>query len=173
MKGVNILHCLLFFLNQELPMKILFLIPVLLLLSSCQIGKTGSMRLDNDVTAKFEACTILPGYDFYYIGPDAQPDVILAVKKEYTFTKGLWKAIALDQKKLCDWMRVIDPDSRGGRSEYDGYVIFSATGKDVGLWYARNWADWTTIKEDNGTLIIYTPISPNSKMRPFKHDRDY
>ncbi len=173
MKGVKILPFLLFFLSQGVNMKTLFLIPLLLLLSSCQVGKTGRMKLDNDITATFEACTIVPGYDYYYIGPDAQPDVILAVKKEYTITKGLWKATALDQQKLCDWIRTIDPDTRGGRSEYDGYVISSAAGKDVGLWYARNWADWTTIKEDNGTLIIYTPISPNSKLRPFKHDRDY
>jgi len=149
------------------PMKTLLLLASILLLSSCQIGKTGNLRLNKEITSSFESCTVLPEYDYYYNGPEAQPDVILAVKKEYTFEKGLWKAIALDQKQLCDWMRIIDPDIRGVRNQYDGYVIYSGEGKELGLWYARKWADWTTIKEENGKVIIYTPMSPQSYRRPF------
>ncbi len=172
-KRVKILHFRLFLLRNGAAMKTLPLFAVLLLLTSCQTEKPGSLRLNHDITASFEACTILPGYDYYYSGPEAQPDVILAVKKEYTFEKGLWKAIALDQKQLCDWMRVIDPDIRGGRSQYDGYAIYSGEGKEVGLWYSRNWADWTTIKEEDGKLIIFTPRDRRRKLSPFGGDRDF
>ncbi len=172
-KRVKILHFRLFLLFYGVIMKILPLLGVLLLLTSCQTGQTGTLRLNNDITAMFEACTILPGYDYYYNGPEAQPDVILAVKKEYAFEKGLWKAIALDQKQLCDWMRVIDPDLRGGRSEYDGYAIYTADRKDVGFWYSRKWADLTTIKEENGKLINYTPRDRRRRVSPFGDDRDF
>jgi len=148
-------------------MKTFLLLALILLLSACQIGKTGHLKRNNEITSNFEACTVLPGYDYYYNGPEAQPDVILAVKKEYTFDKGLWKTIALDQKQLCDWMRIIDPELRGIRNQYDGYVIYSSDGKELGLWYSRTWADWTTIKEENGKVIIYTPMSPNSLQSPF------
>ena len=148
-------------------MKTLLLLALPLLLSSCLPGKTGNLRLNKEITSTFENCVVLPGYDYYYNGPEAQPDVILAVKKEFTFEKGLWKAIALDQKQLCDWMRIIDPDMRGVRHQYDGYVIYSAEGKELGLWYAKEWADWTTIKEENGKVIIYTPMTPQSFRVPF------
>lgn len=148
-------------------MKTLLLLAVILLLSSCQIGKTGNLKLNKEITSKFESCIVLPEYDYYYNGPEAQPNVILAVKKEFTFEKGLWKAIALDQKQLCDWMRIIDPDLRGVRNQYNGYVIYSAEGKELGLWYSIEWADWTTIKEENGTVTIYTPMAPQRSQRPF------
>jgi hypothetical protein len=147
-------------------MRPLFLLAAILVLSSCQSGKSGYLQLNKDITASFEACTVLPDYNYYYSGPDAQPEAILAVKKSYTFEKGLWKAIALDKKQLCDWMYMIDPDYRNVRDEYDGYTILSAEGKNVGLWYSRE--DRTTIKEDNGKLIIYTPVDRQNSSNPFR-----
>jgi hypothetical protein len=152
-------------------MKPLFLFAILLLLSSCQAGKAGRLHLNSDVTASFEKCTVLPDYNYFYTGPQAQPDVILAVKKSYTFEKGLWKAIELDKKQLCDWMYIIDPAYRNIRDRYDGYNILSAEGKDVGLWYSRE--DRATIKEQDGKLIIYTPIDRRPPSHPFRNDMFY
>jgi len=149
-------------------MRPLFLFAIILLLSSCQAGKSGHLRINNDVTATFEKCTVLPGYDYYYSGSDVQPEAILAVKTSYTFEKGLWKAIKLDKKQLCDWMYMIDPTYRNVRNRYDGYNILSAEGKDIGLWYSRE--KRATIKElEDGKLVIYTPIDRQSSSRPFRN----
>ncbi|MCF8055258.1 MAG: hypothetical protein K9K37_01300 [Desulfocapsa sp.] len=138
-------------------MKLTILLSALFLLSSCQAGKFGYLRLNKDVTANFESCVVLPDYNYFYNGPDAQPNAILAVKKSYTFKKGLWKEIALDKKQLCDWMRMIEPDLQRAKYSYDGYTVYNAEAVDVGLWYSRE--DHATIKEENGELVIYTPIN--------------
>ena len=138
-------------------MKPLLLLAILLLLSSCQAGKSGYLRLNKDVATSIESCTVLPDHDYYYSGPDAQPSAILAVKKSYAFKKGLWKAIALDKKQLCDWVDMIDPSYYRVRYQYDGYTVYSTEGVDVGLWYSRE--DHTVIKEENGELVIYTPLN--------------
>ncbi len=138
-------------------MKLLLLFAVLLLLSSCQAGKSGHLQLNNDVTASIESCTVLPDHDYYYSGPDAQPNTILAIKQSYPFTKGLWNAISLDKKQLCDWMDMIDPSYHRVRYQYDGYTVYSAEGINVGLWYSRE--DHAVIKEKDGELVIYTPVN--------------
>jgi hypothetical protein len=162
-KCVKILHFLLYFLFSGAAMKPLLLLAILLLLSSCQAGKSGRLHLNRDVAASIESCTVLPDHDYYYSGPDAQPNAILAVKKSYPFKKGLWNAIALDKKQLCDWMFMIDPSHRRGRYQYDGYTIYSAEGVDVGLWYSRE--DHAVIKEENGELVIYTPMDRTNPAR--------
>ncbi len=138
-------------------MKPLLLLAIILLLSSCQAGKSGHLRLNKDIAVSIESCTVLPDHNYYYSGPDAQPNTILAVKKSYTFKKGLWNAIALDKKQLCDWMDMIDPSYHRVRYQYDGYTVYTAEGVDVGLWYSRE--DHTVIKEEAGELVIYTPVN--------------
>ena len=153
----------LFLLTGAVMKKTIFLIGVLFLLPGC-MGQSGRLHLNRDVALTLEACTVLPGYDYYYNGPDAQPNTILGVKKSYTFKKGLWKAVALDKDQLCDWMTMIDPLTRKARHRYDGYTIFSAEGDEVGIWYSRE--DHTVVKEENGELIIYTPID---RVQPNNH----
>ncbi len=144
-------------------MRLFLLSIVLFSLTSCQTGKTGHLKIDRAVSADFASCTVYPQYNYYYSGPNAQPNAILAVKKEYNFEQGLWKPIDLTREQLCDWIRIIDPEYRQVRNgySYDGYMIFSADKKELGLWYSRE--NHAVIKEQADKLIIYTPSDrPNS-----------
>ena len=143
------------FCYPELPMKYFLLLLSLCLLSSCQTGKTGTLTVNKQLSSAFENCEVLPGYTYYYSGPVAQPDVILAVKKEYNFEQGLWQPAQISQKMLCDWMAVIDPEYRNARYRYDAYTIYSADRKELGIWYSTE--NHAVIKEQPDKLIIYTP----------------
>jgi len=147
-------------------MKPFILVSLLFLLSSCVGGSYGRLQLNRDVSASFESCTVLPDYNYYYSGPMAMPNAILAIKKDQNFKKGLWNSVPVDKKQLCDWMYIIDPTHRRVRFQYDGYTLYAPSGGAVGLWYSRE--DRAVIKEENGVLVVYTPpnqANPSQRTR--------
>ncbi|MEW6520218.1 MAG: hypothetical protein AB1461_12475 [Thermodesulfobacteriota bacterium] len=144
---------------RELSMKkillLLLFIGLAAVMAACGTGSYG--RLDSRLAVNdiFESGQVLDNYNYYYIGPDAEPVAIMAVEKKYQLAPSLWKAINLTPDRLQAWMSRIDNRYRV-RNRYDGAYILDQHGTQVGLWYSP--LDWTTIQRgDDNLLTIYTP----------------
>lgn len=124
-------------------------------ISACSTGTYGRLDFTLSVNDIFESGKILPDYNYFYIGPDAEPVAIIAIEKKYQLTTSLWKKIDLTTEQLAAWMERIDNKFRV-KNKYDGAIILDQNGVQVGLWYSR--LDWTTIQRGEGNQVtIFTP----------------
>ncbi len=132
-----------------------FLCLVSLFLFGCTSGNHGRFDFQIAIDDLFESGQILENHTYYYIGPDAQPDAIMALDNKYTLAPSLWKKPEMTPALFATWNLVIDNKYRI-KNRYRGAVILDENGNRLGVWYSR--LTWTTIKsgEDN-TVIIYTP----------------
>jgi len=146
---------------RVIPMKTTSFLMLLLLaamsaiMTACSTGAYGRLDFKLSVNDIFESGQVLASHNYYYIGPDAEPDAIMAIDKKFQLAPSLWKEIRLTPAQLQAWVDRIDNRYRI-RNRYLGAFILDQYGNQVGLWYSR--LDWTTIRrgEDN-QLIIYTP----------------
>jgi hypothetical protein len=151
-----------------------FLIAALVILaftaSACTIPQV-TFRGDAKVTAAFEAAVVLPDYDYYYSGPEAQPLAIVGIRHGYRFEQGLWKKVALSEKQLGEWVWMIDSATRSTRVNYYGARILAPDGTELGIWYS--FLDWVTAKvTPDGLIILYTPdINSDERARRFLESR--
>ena len=132
-----------------------FLSMASLLLFSCATGPHGRFDFQIAIDDLFESGQILENHTYYYIGPDAQPDAIMAIDNKYTLAPSLWKKPEITSSQLLAWAQRIDNKYRI-KTRYRGAIILDENGNRLGVWYSR--LDWTTIKRGEGnTVIIYTP----------------
>ena len=134
------------------------LVLFIVLIPGCQpLGTDYTFRRDGEITSSFEESIILPGYNYFFYGPEAEPLAVLGVRKEINFMPGLWKKVELTEKKLTDWVEIIDNRHRGVYGVYHGSRIIDKNGKEIGVWYSL--FDRTTVRTnpDGGSISIYTP----------------
>ncbi len=125
------------------------------IMTACSTGSYGHLDFKLAVNDIFESGQVMDNYNYYYIGPEAEPVAIMAIDKKYQLTPSLWKEINLTPQQLKAWMSRIDNRYRL-RNRYDGAYILDQHGNQVGLWYSE--LDWTTIQRGEGNqLTIYTP----------------
>jgi hypothetical protein len=146
-----------------------FLVTVLLLALSaqaCAISQV-TFRRNSEVNAAFEAGRVLPEYQYYYSGPDAEPLAIVGIRREHRFEQGLWKGVALSEAQLRDWVWMIDTATRSTRLRYYGAQILAPDGREIGIWYS--FLDWVTAEvTPKGLVILHTPDNTDSRrMRRF------
>ncbi len=142
-------------------------LPVLLLLAMACGGPAFRFQEDFAINEALESHRPLPGYTYYYSGPEDYPLAILGIRPEIRLKRGFWIPVELNEKKLARWMHVIDNPHRSLRSRYSGKVIRSAEGKELGIWYSPQ--EWPTARwEADGALSIATP--PNTLHRKITRD---
>ncbi|MFH1215741.1 MAG: hypothetical protein V1706_04475 [Pseudomonadota bacterium] len=125
------------------------------LLSGCGGGTYGRFDFQMAVNELFESGTILDNHSYYYIGPDAEPDAIMALDNIYQLAPSLWKKIDITPDQLVRWMERIDNKYRF-KNMYHGAVIDDGHGNRLGVWYSR--LTKTVIHRGEGNqVIIYTP----------------
>lgn len=152
----------------------LFLTAALLMLacaaSACMTPQV-TFRRDAGVNAAFEAAVVLPDYDYYYSGPEAQPLAIVGIRQGQRFEQGLWKKVALSEKQLKDWVWLIDSATRATRDQYYGAKILAPDGTELGIWYS--FLDWVVAEvTPDGRVILHTPaINSNEPVRRFLEPR--
>jgi hypothetical protein len=115
----------------------LFVLWVLLLLTSGCMANYGSMEQNREIYKLFETYQVLPGYTYYYTGGQNNPTVIMGIHKDYTMTTRSWTPMGPltsdTLKKRIDGM-----DSQIGQWQNTyGWVILSPAGEKVGIWYSR------------------------------------
>jgi hypothetical protein len=127
----------------------------------------GEIVRSEEVTQLIESKTVLPDHTYYYTGPEAEPDAIIAIDNRFALQSKYWIKVDDAAEKLMDWNRIIDnahrvPGEHGApwiRSTYAGARIMTSDGRRAGLWYSRH--EHTVVQfPDASTIILYTPVVP-------------
>lgn len=122
---------------------------------ACALPQVTFQR-DAKVHAAFEAATVLPEYDYYYSGPEAQPLAIIGIRRDLRFAPGFWQPLALTEKELRDWLWVIRNDTRPPRDRYHGARILAPDGGEIGVWFS--FLDWVVAEvAADGQVLLHTP----------------
>ena len=159
--------------NHVSPIRWLLLAALLswaIMTGACALAQVTFQR-DAKVNAAFETAVVLPGYDYYYSGPEARPLAIVGIRRGLQFEPGFWKPIALTEKELHDWLWVIRNDTRPPRDRYHGARILAPDGREIGVWFS--FLDWVVAEmAPDGRVILHTPDqgAPNLR-RLFDGDR--
>ncbi|GAB6906997.1 hypothetical protein DESC_770177 [Desulfosarcina cetonica] len=109
---------------------------LLMIVVSCA-GSTAYFSNSNDVSRQFETGEILPGYRYYYGGPQLKPNAIVAINPDYTLESPHWHAMKVSPASL---QAIIDTIKFVPDAEYkttpNGARIFASDGALVGVWYS-------------------------------------
>ncbi len=147
-----------------------------ILASGCATSQNqnwGKIVRDAEVTQLVETATVLPNHSYYFTGPEAIPDAIIAIDNRFTLQSKYWIKIDDVAEKLKDWNRYIDNAHRMGNvragtmmsSNYEGFWIMSADGTQAGLWYSR-YESTVVMSPDSSTIIVYAPVVPAAGKKP-------
>lgn len=130
---------------------------------ACALPQVTFQR-DSRIHHTFESGTVLPGYDYYYSGPEAQPLAVLGIRRGLQFEPGLWKRVELTEKGLRDWLWVIRNETRPPRDRYYGAKILAPDGSEVGVWFS--FLDWVVAEvTPQGQVIVHTPDQSGANLR--------
>mgnify|MGYP001439582466 CR=1 FL=1 len=130
-------------LTKQNSRNLLALLALLLITAAC--GRPAYFfREDSRINEALESYRPLPGYTYYYSGPEDFPLAILGISSEYRLKKEFWLPVELTQKKLQEWMEVIDNPHRNLQTRYHGKVIRTAEGEEIGIWYSPQ--EWSTVR---------------------------
>ena len=109
---------------------------------------------------------VLPNYNYYYSGGDAQPNYIIGIDDRYHLTSKLWKPVDLTPEMLKNWLNYIRPRVGYSPSLY-GADITDANGQRVGLWYSVK--DWrllgTASVGENNQISVTRPARASGRKR--------
>lgn len=124
----------------------------------------------DEVKDIFESATVVPDHTYYYTGPQAQPDAIIAIHDKYILQnlEKTWVRVDISEKMLRDWNRVISNETRI-KHPYRGSRIMTPDGNPAGLWYSVQTN--TVAKFPSANAIVVYPPSPRleEKIRaPFR-----
>jgi len=147
-----------------------------LLSGGCAIsGDYGQFVRSVEVDALIESAKVLDDHAYYFTGPEARPDAIIAIENSRTLTSKYWIRVDDVQEKLLWWNHLLQNDTLF-MSAYEGYWILAPDGRRAGVWYSRY--DQSVVRfPDAATIILYTP-SPMDENRKklqsgFLRTRDY
>lgn len=122
---------------------------------------------DNELDATFNAGQVLPDYQYYYSGPDAEPLAILGVRRDYQFEKGLWKEIDLTESQMQKWLERIQNPYRSLRYRYDGSYIVDKEGNRVAIWFSILDRVTAMIDAEKKKITVHTPDNTIIPAIPF------
>lgn len=123
-------------------------------------GEPGSLVHTDEVTRLFEASTVLPDHNYYYCGPEAEPEAIIGIHSGFAFQGRYWYQVPLTPEQLQSWNRRIDNAHRI-RFAYKGARIMTPDGRQAGVWYSK--FEHTVIRfPEPSAILMYTPGPPPS-----------
>ncbi len=121
----------------------------------------GNFKTSQEVTDAFETYRVLPGYNYYFVGPDARPNAIIGIKKEYTLESDIWKHVDMTPERLKFWINQMNYQSFPAML-YGNYIL-DAAGNNIGIWYSL-W-DTTVVQagEDKKVTVFLPQGGPLEK----------
>lgn len=139
---------------------------VSLMVTACAIPPNqGRLARSFEVAQLVEAGTVLPDHTYYYTGPEAEPDAIIAINNRYELKSKYWIRVENAKEKLADWNYFIDNSTRFAHA-YEGARIMTPDGQEAGIWYSRD--DHTVVRfPDDSSIIVYKPVVPLDSGKPF------
>ncbi len=121
----------------------------------------GGIKESHDITKKYRSLTLDPNYNYFYAGPELQPDAIMGIDKRLTVQSKFWHAIELTKEQLEHWVKWGDRESedsgfsRRYMGRYVGAYILDLQGQVVGDWYSKK--DWGIFEFPGNNVIIPHP----------------
>jgi hypothetical protein len=145
-------------------------IAALVLTGCAAIGSPPLLERSLEVNKLIEGGTILPDHAYYYAGPEAKPDVIIAIDKKFTFQKSVhWHEVTPTEELLRSWNRMIDNYYRI-KNRYYGAWIMTPDGRKAGIWYSMHTN--TVIQfPASDQIIIYRPDSVTERRHQLRESR--
>lgn len=134
------------------------------MVTSCAVpANQGKLARSFEVTQLVEADKVLDGHTYYYTGPEAEPDAIIAIDDRYTLKSKYWIRVENPAKKLADWNHFIDNGIRIF-DPFEGAWIMTPDGEKAGIWYSKY--DHTVVRyPDASSIIVYIPVVPLESAR--------
>ena len=114
-----------------------------------------------EATDIWHSYEIRPDYNYYFSGPNSQPDFIIGIDNKYRLTSKLWKPVDLTPEMLKKWFNFTRQRVGISQDPYGAFIV-NRDGERVGLWYSVK--DWrltggATVGEDN-TISVTRPAKP-------------
>jgi len=155
-------------------LKYVCLILALYVLSGCfMTGNYGIIVIDKAATKAFESFQMDPGMNYYASGPEAYPDALIGLKKEYVLDNNLWKPVKPDSELFQRLIQSMQQRAfEQGESEY-GFAMKDPQGRTVGIWYSWLKISKTIEMKDNNRVIVYTPELSVPKGRTGTYQGNY
>ena len=130
---------------------------LLLLLAGCADFKMrGSVEEDRDVATSFRSFEYRPDMNYYSSGPDAHPNALMGLNKDYALEPGLWKKVnSADELKTMVWG--MNKNAREMYASVRGFRILDNEGKAIGVWYSHISERAMLIMKGDRKVLVYTP----------------
>ena len=142
---------------------------ILVIMLTAQTCVTASERKGSTIIPSREATElwhsyeINPNYNYYYSGPNSQPNYIIGIDNKYQFTSKNWKPVDLTPEMLKKWFNFIKPRVGYSLDTY-GAFITGPNGERLGLWYSVK--DWRLVGSasvnENNQVSVTAPAIPRS-----------
>jgi hypothetical protein len=140
---------------------------LLAVMLTAQTGFTASERKGSTIVTSREATEIWhsyeiqPNYNYYYSGPNSQPNYVIGIDNKYQFTSKKWKPVDLTPAMLKNWFNYIKPRVGYSLDTY-GAFITGPNGERLGLWYSVK--DWRLVGSaslnENNQVSVTAPAIP-------------
>jgi len=135
----------------------------LLLLTGCTAQvPAGSWEVDAEVKRSFEAGTLLPDHSYYYLGPLAAPDAVIAINNRFTLRTRAWTRVDISADLVNGWLNWYRTENFGWACPYYGGVILTPDGQRAGSWYSADTINTIRIPEP-GVIEVYQPHTLSGK----------
>ena len=151
--------------------KITLFLLAFFLCAGCAVSDNNLFRVRSEEARKiFESSTVVPDHTYYYTGPSAQPDAIIAIDNKYTLQESVhWNKVDITEKQLQDWNRMIDNYYRM-RYPYKGACIMTPDGQKAGLGFSKY--SFVVIKFPGPNQITIWPPEPDPMQRRWENKKD-
>ena len=154
--------------NIRTPMMAAALILIMVLCAaaaSAANGRKGSTIIPSrEATEIWHSYEIQPNYNYYYSGPNSQPNYIIGIDNKYEFTSKKWKPVDLTPEMLKKWFNYIKPRVGYSLDTY-GAFITGPNGERLGLWYSVK--DWRLVGSaslnENNQVSVTAPAIPGGR----------
>lgn len=148
---------------HALTRKVLLSIFSLIVFSiGCASQNYGSIVPNTAATKAFEAFHIDPDMNYYYSGPEVNPNALIGLKKSYTLSSDLWKPLEAQPKVLKEMITGMQNIASEHRENQHGFIMRDNKGNTVGVWYsilrARTFikiCDGNKVEIDTPELVLF------------------
>ena len=157
--------------RKQIGKPIIVSVLLLVVILTAQTGFTASERKGSRIVTSREATEIWhsyeinPNYNYYYSGPNSQPNYIIGIDNKYEFTSKKWKPVDLTPEMLKKWFNFIKPRVGYSLDTY-GAFITGPNGERLGMWYSVK--DWrlggsASVNENNQVSVTAPAIPGGSR----------
>ncbi|HEX2959611.1 MAG TPA: hypothetical protein VHO70_22435 [Chitinispirillaceae bacterium] len=136
---------------------VLFMFLVFSSLQGC--AGSGRFFLDQSATAAFDFYEVKPGMNYYIMGSNLYPSVLMGLNKNYDIEATSWKKTEMTSDLMKEIVTGMKQNASAVGQSLAGYVIYDPNEKPIGIWYSTDYLTSTTtlrLRKDQ-RIMIHNP----------------